>query len=76
VGVLLWSAKTPEAKRQALILGAIFDGLDVTISAMCFLEGDLELKPALFIGAGAVFCMLLALVGLRGNTTSTPQVAL
>jgi hypothetical protein len=66
LGALLWTAKTPEARRRALLAGAAVDVLDVAAAAWGFLGGDVDVMPALAFGGGAVSGLVLAALGWRG----------
>jgi Ca2+/Na+ antiporter len=65
------SAKTGEIKREkrkwrlkeALLLGAVIDSLDVISSTACVLEGNLEPGQWPLIGGGAALFVFLAWLG-------------
>lgn len=65
-GTLLWTAKTPEARRRAVLAGAAVDALDVVAAAWAYLGGEIDVLPALSFGGGAVSFLVLAAVGWKG----------
>ncbi len=62
---LLWTAKTPEERRRALMIGAITDGIDTVSAAVCALTGTTELIPAAVAGGGAAVLCAMGLLGMR-----------
>jgi hypothetical protein len=66
LGVLLWTAKTPEARRRAVMAGAAVDALDVVACAWAYLGGEIDVMPALSFGGGAVSFLTLAALGWKG----------
>jgi len=66
LGTLLWTAKTPEARRRAVLAGAAVDALDIVAVAWTFLGGDVEVLPAIAFGGGAVTFLVLAALGWKG----------
>ena len=66
LGTLLWTAKTPEARRRAVMAGAAVDALDIAASAWAYLGGEVDAMPAMAFGGGAVSFLVLAAVGWKG----------
>lgn len=65
-GGLLWSARSPELVRQAVIAGAIVDGIDTLSAAAGLMEGNLDAASAAFVGIGAPIFLAIGLWGLGG----------
>jgi hypothetical protein len=65
-GTLLATAKTPEARRRAVLAGAAVDVLDIVACAWAYLGGEIDAMPGLAFGGGAVSFLILAAVGWRG----------
>lgn len=66
LGALLWTAKTPEARRRAMLAGIAVDVLDVAACAWGYLTGDHDAKPAVAFSGGAVSFLILASLGWKG----------
>ncbi|KAE9368657.1 hypothetical protein N431DRAFT_486141 [Stipitochalara longipes BDJ] len=65
LGALLLTAKTPEARKRALIAGAVVDGLDVVGAFWGFGKGEMEGMAAGAFSGGAIAFLALAAVGWR-----------
>ncbi|KAI9887650.1 MAG: hypothetical protein M1823_000514 [Watsoniomyces obsoletus] len=66
---LLWTARTPEERRRALMIGAITDGIDAVSSAVCVATGATELLPAALAGGGAAVLCAMGVWGMRQIST-------
>jgi len=66
LGLLLHTAKTPEARRRALMAGIAVDALDLTACAIGFFRGEIDAKPVITFGGGAASFLLLAGLGWKG----------
>lgn len=67
---LLWSAHSPELKRQALIAGLVIDVSDLISIGVGFVEGTLDVTRAALTGGAAVF-VACAIWGLRDMSSSS-----
>lgn len=67
LGTLLWTAKTPEARRRAVLAGAAVDALDVVAAAWAYGGGEIDAMPGLAFGAGAVSFLALAALAALGK---------
>ena len=68
LGGLLWSADTEALSRQALMIGAMIDAVDVVSTVACMLGEGLELGPAVTVGGGAALFLSLGLWGLQNTS--------
>lgn len=67
---LLWSAHSPELKRQALIAGLVIDVSDLISTGVGLLEGTLDVTRAVWTGGAAVF-VACAIWGLHEMSSSS-----
>lgn len=67
---LLWSAHSPELKRQALIAGLVIDVADLISTGVGLVEGTLDVTRAAWTG-GAVVFVACAIRGLRDISSSS-----
>ena len=65
IGTLLLRAKDQEESRRLYTQAIAIDCLDLVATAVCFIEGRLDLIPALTtVGGGIVVFIALGLIGL------------
>ena len=67
---LLWSAHSPELKRQALIAGLVIDVSDLISTGVGLAEGTLDVTRAVWTGGAAVF-VACAIWGLRDMSSGS-----
>jgi len=65
LGTLLLAARSPEARRNAVLVGVGVDALDVAASLFGWARGDVEGAPAGMFGGGATGFVVLAALGWR-----------
>lgn len=70
IGGLLWSAHSPELKRQALIAGLVVDVSDLISTGVGLFEGTLDVTRAAWTGGAAIF-VAFAIWGLRDMSSSS-----
>jgi hypothetical protein len=63
---LLWTAKTPEARRRAVLAGVAADTLDVVAVGWGILNGDVDPLAAGAFGGGAVSFLILTAFAWKG----------
>jgi len=65
IGALLYAAKSPEARRNAVLIGAAVDALDAAASIFGWAKGEVDGAPTVMFGGGAMSFVLLAALGWR-----------
>lgn len=65
LGAFLLTAQSPEARRNAVLIGAAVDALDAAASIFGWAKGEVDGAPAVMFGGGATGFMLLAALGWR-----------
>lgn len=73
VGGLLWSAHSPELKRQALIAGLVVDVSDIISTGLGLVEGSLDVTLAAWTAGGAALGVALAIWILRDMSSSSSK---
>lgn len=68
---LLWSAHSPELKRQALIAGLVVDVSDIISTGVGLVEGSLDVTLAVWTAAGAALFVACAIWGLRDMSSGS-----
>lgn len=68
---LLWSAHSPELKRQALIAGLVIDVSDLISTGVGLVEGTLDVTLAAWTGGGAAVLVACAVWGLHDMSSSS-----
>lgn len=71
---LLWSAHSPELKRQALIAGLVVDVSDIISTGLGLVEGSLDVTTAAWTVGGAALAVAIAIWGLRDMSSSSRGV--
>lgn len=71
---LLWSAHSPELKRQALIAGLVVDVSDIISTGIGLVEGSLDVTTAAWTVGGAALAVAIAIWGLRDLSSSSRGV--
>lgn len=74
LGVLLLTAKTPEARRRALMAGIAVDALDIASCAIGYFKGEIDAKPIVAFGGGAASFLLLAGLGWKGAVRNVVKI--
>lgn len=66
LGTLLFQAKNLEEGRKLYIQALMIDCLDLVATAVCYIEGSLDLIPAVTtVGGGIMVFIAMGLVGLN-----------
>lgn len=55
-----------EARRTALLLGMVVDGIDVLSTVVCMMQGELGWQAGVWVGAGALMFVAMGWWGLEG----------
>ncbi|RFU34376.1 hypothetical protein B7463_g2015, partial [Scytalidium lignicola] len=74
LGLLLHTAKTPEARRRALLAGIAVDALDITACAIGYFREEIDAKPLVTFGGGAVSFLVLAGLGWKGAVSAAVKM--
>ncbi|KAH8813216.1 hypothetical protein F5884DRAFT_787753 [Xylogone sp. PMI_703] len=74
LGLLLHTAKTPEARRRALLAGIAVDALDITAAAIGYFNGEIDAKPVVTFGGGAMSFLILAGLGWKGAVKAAVKI--
>jgi len=65
LGAFLFAAKSPEMRRNAVLIGAAVDALDAAASLFGWAKGEVDGAPTVMFGGGATGFVLLAALGWR-----------
>ena len=66
LGSLLWRAKDPEESRRLYVQTIAVDSVDLVATAVCYIEGRLDLIPTLTtVGGGILVFLAMGLVGFK-----------